>query len=120
MYGEWSTNAEIFSHFVEYYLCPKLEPYHVVILDNISFHHHECVKSSIENTGASIQYLPPYSPDYSPIENAWSKIKTCLRRLAARTEDELNKAISVAFQSIKPSDLQGWFTHCGYFIDQQF
>ena len=65
-------------------------------------------------------YLPPYSPDYSPIENAWSKIKTCLRKLAARTDDEFNKAISVAFQSIKQSDLKGWFQHCEYLLDQEF
>ena len=120
MYGEWATNTDIFDHFVEYYLCPNLEPQHVVILDNISFHHNLNIKNKIENTGAKVMYLPPYSPDYSPIENAWSKIKACLRKLAARTDDEFNKAISVAFQSIKQSDLKGWFQHCEYLLDQEF
>ena len=118
MYGEWATNTEIFEHFVEYCLCPVLTPEHVVVMDNISFHHNNDIKHKIESTGARLMYLPPYSPDFSPIENMWSKIKTCLRKLAARTEKELQLAMATAFKSINSSDLAGWFQHCGYQIDQ--
>lgn len=77
MYGEWATNTDIFDHFVGYDLCPVLKPEHVVVLDNIAFHHHINMLKKIESTGARVMYLPPYSPDYSPIKNMWSKIKNC-------------------------------------------
>ena len=118
MYGEWATNTDIFEHFLEHHLCPVLKPEHVVVLDNIAFHHNVNIKNKIENTGASIMYLPPYSPDYSPIENMWSKIKNGLRKLAARTDEEFHAAVAIAFKSIQSSDLTGWFRHCGYNVDQ--
>jgi transposase len=117
MYGEWATNTEIFMEFLDNYLCPVLKPSHKVVLDNISFHKNEMVKNKIEATGAEIIFLPPYSPDFSPIENMWSKIKTTLRKLAARTIDEFHKAISFAFKGINDSDLISWFEHCGYILD---
>jgi transposase len=118
MYGEWSTNGDIFLEFLEHSLCPKLEPRHKVILDNVSFHKINAAVELIESTGAEIIYLPPYSPEFSPIENMWSKIKTSLRGFAAKTNDEFQKAIMVAFKAIKSSDLENWFEHCGYKLDQ--
>ena len=118
MYGEWSTNGDIFLDFLEQVLCPKLEARHKVILDNVSFHKINLAIKLIENTGAEVIYLPPYSPEFSPIENMWSKIKTSLRAFAAKTNDEFQKAISVAFKSIKSKDLKNRYEYCGYKPDQ--
>lgn len=113
-YGEWSTDGDIFTGFIENYLAPKLSAENIVILDNIPFHKMEKVKKAIEATGACLKFLPPYSPDLSPIENMWSKIKTVLRRCAPRTLKDFNKAIKIAFQSVSETDLLAWFKHCGY------
>ncbi len=117
MYGEWSTNTEIFIEFLDNYLCPELKPFHKVVLDNVKFHKNELVKNKIEATGAEVIYLPPYSPEFSPIENMWSKIKATLRKLSARTVEEFHKAVSFAFKDINKSDLISWFKHCGYILD---
>lgn len=117
-YGEWSTTGEIFNTFLERCLCPKLKPYHHVLLDNISFHKSDSAIKLIENTGAKIIYLPPYSPEFSPIENMWSKVKNILRKLAARTVDDFHKGMRVAFKSISAENLSGWFNHCGYIVDR--
>jgi transposase len=117
MYGEWATNTEIFTEFLDNYLCPNLQPFHKVILDNVPFHKSEIVKDKIEATGASVIYLPPYSPEFSPIENMWSKIKTILRKVSARTVEEFHHAISFAFKEINAGDLISWFKHCGYILD---
>ena len=116
MYGEWATNTEIFTHFITEELCPKLLPSHTLLMDNINFHKSPLVKKAIQDTGAKLVYLPPYSPDFSPIENMWSKIKTILRSFAARSLDEFQKAICTAFKSISSSDLAAWYIHCGYTV----
>jgi transposase len=115
-YGEWSTDGDIFIGFIENYLVPKLSAENTVVLDNIPFHKMEKVKKAIEATGAHLKFLPPYSPDFSPIENMWSKIKAVLRKLAPRTLKDFKKAIKVAFQSISKTDLLAWFKHCGYLV----
>ena len=114
MYGEWSTNGDIFLEFLKHCLCPKLEPRHKVILDNVSFHKLNAAVELIESTGAEVIYLPPYSPELSPIENMWSKIKTSLRAFAARTNDDFQNAIKVAFMAVQSDDLKNWFEYCGY------
>lgn len=118
MYGEWSTDGDIFLEFLQQSLCPKLKPNHKVILDNVSFHKINAAVALIESTGAEVIYLPPYSPEFSPIENMWSKIKSSLRAFAAKTNDEFQKAIMIAFKSINSSNLKNWFEHCGYKLDQ--
>ncbi len=118
MYGEWATNGEIFNEFLENYLCPKLKPYHKVVLDNVSFHKTESARKNIEKTGAQVIFLPPYSPELTPIENMWSKVKIILRKLAARSPKDFHNAISVAFKSISKNNLLAWFQHCGYLVDQ--
>ena len=75
-----------------------MKAHHVVVLDNVSFHHQASVRKKIENTGAKVLYLPPYSPEYSPIENMWSKIKNRLRYFSARIDKTLHKAIRMSFQ----------------------
>jgi transposase len=117
MYGEWSTNTDIFIEFLDNYLCPELKPTHKVVLDNVAFHKGELVKNKIEATGAELIFLPPYSPEFSPIENMWSKIKTSLRKFSARTVEEFHQAVSFAFKEIKNLDLVSWFKHCGYILD---
>lgn len=114
LYGEWNTDADIFLTFIRQNIVPKLTKSKVVILDNIGFHKTEHVISAIENTGARVLFLPPYSPEFSPIENMWSKIKQILRKLSPRTIVEFNKAISQAFNLITKDDLFGWFKYCGY------
>lgn len=114
LYGEWATNGEIFLTFIEKELSPKLKKKHIVIMDNIKFHLQAAVAASIEAKGAKVIFLPPYSPDFSPIENMWSKIKNTLRKLAPRTLKEFHKSIQIAFKQVSKSDLLGWFKHCGY------
>lgn len=114
MYGEWATNGEIFLAFIEEWLLPKLKPEHIVIMDNVRFHLQASITNTIESKGAKVIFLPPYSPDFSPIENMWSKLKNTLRRLAPRTLRAFKKAIRIAFEEISKADLVSWFKHCGY------
>lgn len=114
LYGEWATNGEIFLTFIEKSLSPQLKPGHIVIMDNVKFHLQAKVANSIESRGAKVVFLPPYSPDFSPIENMWSKIKNTLRKLAPRTLKEFKKSIRIAFEEIGKTDLANWFKHCGY------
>ncbi len=116
MYGEWSTDGEIFSTFIEKCLVPKLSAGKIVLLDNVAFHKTSRIQKAIEAVGAKIKFLPPYSPDFSPIENMWSKIKTALRKFSPRTLSEFKKAIKKAFASISKTDLLSWFRHCGYSV----
>jgi transposase len=114
LYGEWATDGEIFYTFIVKNLLPQLKPKHTVIMDNIKFHLQERIREAVESKGANIIFLPPYSPDLSPIENMWSKIKNSLRRLAPRTIKDFEKSLKSAFEEISKNDLIGWFKHCGY------
>ncbi len=86
-------------------------------MDNLSAHKVAGIEALIEACGARLIYLPPYSPDFNPIELAWSKVKTILRRLKARTFPDLIEALKQALLAITPQDVQGWFAHCGYAIN---
>ncbi len=116
LYGEWSADGEIFLGFVKEQLVPRLAKGKIVIIDNVSFHKVVGVREAIEETGAHLFFLPPYSPDLSPIENMWSKIKSILKKLAPRTKTQFKKAIRMAFEAIAKQDLTAWFKHCGYFM----
>jgi transposase len=111
---EGSTETDIFLTYVQEILCPCLRPGQVVILDNLKPHKADEVRKAIEAVGAKIEYLPPYSPDFSPIEECWSKVKVLIRAQAARTYEVLDRAIIQAFNAITCHDVQGWFSHCGY------
>lgn len=104
----------LFEAFIAQKLVPQLWQGACVILDNCSIHKGETVAALIQAAGASVIFLPPYSPEFSPIENCWSKIKSLLRSLAARTHRELVEAIEQAFAQVSLQDIQGWFTHCCY------
>jgi len=114
LYGAWSTNGEIFHTFIEKSLLPQLKSKNIVIMDNVKFHLQEKIKSTIESSGAQVVFLPPYSPDFNPIEPMWSKVKNTLRRLAPRTPRAFKKCIRIAFTAVNKNDLFGWFKHCGY------
>ncbi|NJO79702.1 MAG: IS630 family transposase [Cyanobacteria bacterium RM1_2_2] len=104
----------LFEAFIAQKLVPKLWKGACVILDNCSIHKGNPVIELIQQAGARVIFLPPYSPEFSPIENCWSKIKILLRSLSARTYPALVKAIEQAFAQVSTADLQGWFTHCCY------
>lgn len=113
MYLEGSADGETFLHFLEKHLCPVLKAHHTVVMDNVSFHKVKGVTQMIEATGAQIEYLPPYHPEFNPIEEMWSKLKLILRQRSARTLRDFKKSIKHAFQGIVKSDLEGWYKHAG-------
>jgi transposase len=110
-----ATDSDVFRTYVRQVLAPQLQPGDVVVMDNLSPHKAAGVREAIESVGATLLYLPPYSPDFNPIENMWSKVKGTLRSLAARGIDTLHEAIQVALHTVTPSDCIGFFRHCGYF-----
>jgi len=111
---EGATDAEAFETFVERLLAPKLHPGDIVVLDNVGAHRTERVRELIRAAGATVLYLPPYSPDLNPIELCWSKLKALLREFGARTRDALDDAIRRAMDLIDRHDASAWFAHCGY------
>lgn len=108
------TDKDVFLAYVRRVLVPSLRPGDIVVLDNLRSHKVPGVVEAIHGIGATVLYLPPYSPDLDPIEKMWSKIKTTLRAISARTSPELHRAIRTAFQRITPEDAISWFTSCGY------
>jgi transposase len=113
---ESATDGDVFLAYLDHVLCPALRPGQVVVMDNLSAHKVPGVRERIEAAGAQLLYLPPYSPDFNPIEKAWSKIKQHLRKTRARSLELLEQAVAEALQSISSEDASGWFHHCGYAI----
>lgn len=103
-----------FEAFINSKLVPKLWPGACVIMDNCSIHKGKEIKKAIEEAGAKLIFLPPYSPEFSPIENMWSKVKNKLKSLAARTYKELEEAIITALAAVTLENIHHWFTHCCY------
>lgn len=100
-----------FEAYIEHVLIPALPPESIVVMDNLSSHKSSEVARLLDGANAELWYLPPYSPDFNPIENMWSKIKTLLRSAKARTQEELYKAIASAFARITSEDTDGFFYH---------
>jgi len=109
-----ATDTAAFEAYVEKVLAPSLEPGAVVVMDNLSAHKSERVRTVIEARGCELLYLPAYSPDLSPIEEAFSKMKHLLRKAEARTREALEAAFAESLDRITPSDAAGYFAHCGY------
>ena len=103
-----------FDAYLARVLGPRLRKGDVVVLDNLNVHKASQVEEVAAQRGAEVIWLPPYSPDYSPIEQCWSKIKAYLRAAKARTREELEKALAEAIKQVTKSDIRGWFKHCGY------
>jgi transposase len=99
---------------VERVLAPSLKPGQVVVMDNLSAHKSEEVREFVEGRGCEVLFLPPYSPDYNPIEEAFSKIKGLLRKAAARTKEALIEALGAAISEVTAEDAWGFIKHCGY------
>ena len=116
---EGSTDTAAFEVYVERILAPTLISGQIVVMDNLSAHKGERIQRLIEARGCRVQYLPAYSPDLSPIEEAFSKLKTLLRRAEARTREALHDAIATVLDQITAHDAQGYFTHCGYGVQVQ-
>lgn len=109
-----STTTAVFEHSVEAILAPSLAAGQIVIMDNLAAHKSAKIEKLIQERGCQLLFLPGYSPDFSPIEETFSKLKTCLRRVEARTREALYEAIGQALLTITAKDAQGWFRHCGY------
>jgi transposase len=112
-----TVNGDVVEPFVEQVLVPQLRPGKVVIWDNVSFHRRERLRELIEAHGATVTFLPAYSPEFNPIEACWSTLKAWIRKLAARTVDALQKAITEAIQQVTVKDIAGWFRHAGYQVN---
>ena len=111
---EGTTDTEAFRVYVRQVLVPTLRPGDIVIMDNLSPHKSDHTLKLIAEAGAAVLFLPAYSPDFNPIEMMWSKIKSILRSMEARTLSDLITAIGQALARIKPKDAVNWFPHCGY------
>jgi transposase len=110
-------NRDAFEAYLEQVLLPELRPGDIVIMDNLSSHRGPAVRRMIEAAGAELMYLPPYSPDLNPIENAFAKLKALLRKAAARTIEALWNAIAKLIRAFTPAECRNYFAHAGYAAD---
>lgn len=108
------TAADVFRAFVEQQLVPNLRDGDIVVMDNLSAHRDADAIAAIQARGADVLFLPPYSPEFNPIEKAWAKIKDALRRLATRTRDAFDAAVATAMQTISLHDVRAWAAYAGY------
>ena len=111
---EGATDGIAFLSYTQHVLVPTLRPGDIVVMDNLTAHKMPAVIQALEATGAQVLFLPPYSPDFNPIEKMWSKIKAYLRKVKARTKEALWQAIGDALRTVTLSEARGWFESCGY------
>jgi transposase len=116
---EGSLDGDAFEVYVENVLIPKLKPGQTVILDNLRVHKNTKAKTLIEGAGCTLRFLPTYSPDLTPIECGFSKIKTVLRSLTATTSKAFNRAVKTALDAVSPKDVYSFFLNCGYKLSGQ-
>jgi len=117
---EGATDAKVFEAYVEHFLGPSLSEGQVVVLDKLGAHRPQRIRELIEERGAELVFVPSYSPDLNPIEQAFCKIKNVLRKLGARTHEALLEAMEGALSEVTPADAAGWFGHCGYQLEVQY
>lgn len=108
------TSAEVFLAFVEQQLVPRLRPGDIVVMDNLSAHKTADVRKAIRAIGADVMFLPPYSPEFNPIERAWAKLKDFVRRLPTLTRFDFDNALANAMDSVSSDDIRGWTSFAGY------
>lgn len=111
---EGSVDIVVFNEYCRQILRPTLKAGDVIVLDNLGAHKASRIEEIAKQCGARVIWLPPYSPDFSPIELMWSKVKAYLKKAKARTQEELEKAIASALETVTKSDCRNWFAHCGY------
>ena len=109
-----ATDAMAFETYAVHCMAPTLRPGDIVVMDNLASHKRPQAIALIEAAGATVRFLPPYSPDLNPIEKLFSKIKAYLRKVKARTIEALHEALGEALRTVKDSDIAGWFNSCGY------
>jgi transposase len=110
-------DGEVFRAWCEQMLAPVLRPHHIVVMDNLAAHKVDGIRQAIEACGATLLYLPPYSPDLNPIENAFAKLKAHVRKATARTIEALETTAACALQTFKPTECVNFFAHAGYGLD---
>lgn len=108
------TTTEVFSAFVTHQLVPNLRPGDTVVMDNLAAHKHPSIIAAIRAVQADVLFLPPYSPEFNPIEKVWGKLKDILRRLPTLCRDTFDRAVAVAMDAITTDDLRAWTIHAGY------
>ncbi len=113
---EGATTAEVFEAYIEKVLAPSLRRGQIVVVDNLGAHKGERVRELVEERGCQLLFLPPYSPDFNPVEEAFSKIKGALRKAGARTREALIEALGVAISAVTARDTRGFFEHGGYHL----
>ena len=113
---EGATDGAAFEAYVKHFLVPTLKRGQIVVMDNLQVHKMKRVSELVEAVGAEVLFLPPYSPDMNPIEEAFSKVKGILRRIGARTREALLEATSEALGAVSRTDARGWFRHCGFYV----
>jgi len=111
---EGTLNKELFAEYVQKQLAPTLNEDDIVVLDNCSVHKAKLVMETLEECGVKVLYLPPYSPDFNPIELMWAYVKRILRKIKARTTEALIDAMKIALDSVDSILFEAWFGHCGY------
>lgn len=111
---EAATDGDVFLAYLEQVLCPQLHRGDIVVMDNLAAHKVRGVRELIEKAGAELWYLPPYSPDFNPIEKCWAKFKQLLRAAKARSLDTLERGVADALAAITPHNVQACYRHCGY------
>jgi len=109
-----SMNGPTFAEYMRLHVAPSLRAGDIVVMDNLAAHKVDDARAAIEEVGATLLFLPPYSPDLNPIEMAWSKVKARIRQLKPRRLDELVDATGRALEAVTTSDLLGWLRHAGY------
>ena len=109
-----ATDKAAFLTFIQEVLVPTLRPGQIIVMDNLGAHRVQAVQEAIEAAGCILIFTPPYSPEFNPIQECWSKVKAFLRSVSARTRESLTQAIAAAFDLITPQDIKGWFSHAGY------
>ena len=115
MWCECTFGEDSFKAFLENFLFPELQPGNIVVMDNVSFHKTESIINIIESVGARVVFLPPYHPELNPIEHMWSKFKMKLKKLIGKGE-EYATAVKKGLMSVTPSNCEGWFENCDYFL----
>lgn len=116
---EGAVDSKAFEIYVEHFLVPKLKRGQIVVMDNLSVHKSKRVERLVEGAGCELLFLPPYSPDMNPIEEAFSKVKGILRKAKARTREALVEATGHALEAITPQDIRGFYADCGYRLPLQ-
>lgn len=116
---EGAVDSKAFESYIEHFLAPSLERGQIVVMDNLSSHKSKRVGELIEDAGCELLFLPPYSPDMNPIEQAFSKVKGILRKAGTRTREALLEATGHALEAITPEDIRGFYADCGYHLSLQ-